>query len=235
MVIAAILAGGSGQRMGANILPKQFLELQDKPVLIHTVEKFIVCPRIDHVIVGVNAEYLQYARELLARYITEPNAVDVCIGGSDRNGTIINILQYAIKEYGASAEDILVTHDSVRPFVSLRIIEENVAAAERCGACDTAIPASDTIIRTEDGSLIADIPLRKEMYLGQTPQSFRIGLLQEVYGLMTEEELAVVTDACKMFFLKKRPVAIVEGEVSNFKITWPFDYRVAMAMVGELT
>ena len=108
-----------------------------------------------------------------------------------------------------------------------RIISENVDAAIKYGACDTVIPATDTIVRSEDNALISEIPDRKKMYQGQTPQSFRLNELKRVIGSLTEEEKAILTDACKIFTIKNKPVYMVEGEVFNFKITFPYDMKVA--------
>ena len=131
------------------------------------------------------------------------------------------------------AETILVTDAAGRAFISLRIIEENVQAAEKYGVCDTVIAATDTIVQSSNQKYITEIPMRNEMYQGQTPQSFKYGLFKEVYSSMTEEELSIVTDACKMFFLRNHPVYLVEGSVSNFKITYPFDLKMARIMVEE--
>ena len=120
----------------------------------------------------------------------------------------------------------------MRPFVTYRIIEENIRYAEECGACDTVIPASDTIVESRDGSFISGIPERKIMYQGQTPQSFKAKKLREIYESLTQEERAVLTDACKIYVLKNEPVHLVEGDVSNIKITYPHDLRVAEAILG---
>ena len=144
----------------------------------------------------------------------------------------MNSIRY-IEEQGKLTDDtIIVTHDSVRPFVTYRIIEENIRYAQQCGACDTVIPASDTIVESTGGEYISSIPDRKTMYQGQTPQSFRAKKLREVYESLTTEEKDVLTDACKIYVLKDEPVHLVEGEVSNIKITYPHDLRVAEAILG---
>ena len=144
----------------------------------------------------------------------------------------MNAVQY-IEDAGCLTEDtIIVTHDSVRPFVTYRIIEENIRYAKECGACDTVIPASDTIVESRDGSFISNIPERKMMYQGQTPQSFKAKKLREIYKSLTEEERGILTDACKIYVLKNEPVHLVEGDVSNIKITYPHDLRVAEAILG---
>lgn len=232
MVFAGILAGGTGTRMGNYTVPKQFLPLNDKPIIVHVIEKFLVHPEIDHVIVGVNGNWLQFMKDLQKKYFSHVINLSIVQGGEDRNSTICSIIEEAKKS--GSSEDIIVTHDSVRPFITLKMISENISAAQKYGVCDTVIPATDTIVYSSNNEYITDIPIRKCTYQGQTPQSFKIGLFEQVYSEMTEEELKLVTDACKMFMLKGHKVYLVDGAVSNIKITYPFDYKMAQIMMEKM-
>ena len=119
----------------------------------------------------------------------------------------------------------------MRPFLTQRILDDNIDAALQYGACDTVVKASDTIVRSEDGKTIAEIPPRDPLYQGQTPQSFNIKLLMRCFDEMTAEEQAILTDACKICILKGHDVHLVEGEVLNFKITTVGDYQMARAML----
>ena len=233
MVIAGIVAGGVGSRMGNSAVPKQFLEVAKKPIIIHTIEKFLVSADIDYVVVGVHPDWIDYMEDLLRKYLSKEHRVAVTPGGAHRNDTIRKIIEKADELWEIDDNTIFVTHDAVRPFVTLKIIEENVKAAEKCGVCDTVIAATDTIVRSSNNESITDIPVRNEMYQGQTPQSFKYGLFKEVYESMSEEELNIVTDACKMFFLRNHEVHLVEGSVLNFKITYPFDLKMAKCMLEE--
>lgn len=231
-VYGVILAGGQGTRMGNSDKPKQFLEVGGRPILIHTVEKFAVNPDFQQIIVLAPKQWLAYTKDIIKKYIRNYEKIVIIEGGNTRNETIMNAVQY-IEDAGCLTEDtIIVTHDSVRPFVTYRIIEENIRYAKECGACDTVIPASDTIVESRDGSFISNIPERKMMYQGQTPQSFKAKKLREIYKSLTEEERGMLTDACKIYVLKNEPVHLVEGDVSNIKITYPHDLRVAEAILG---
>ena len=226
-VYGVILAGGQGTRMGNSDKPKQFLEVGGRPILIHTVEKFAVNPDFQQIIVLAPKQWLAYTKDIIKKYIRNHERIVIIEGGNTRNETIMNAVQY-IEDAGCLTEDtIIVTHDSVRPFVTYRIIEENIRYAKECCACDTVIPASDTIVESRDGSFISNIPERKMMYQGQTPQSFKAKKLREIYKSLTEEERGILTDACKIYVLKNEPVHLVEGDVSNIKITYPHDLRVA--------
>ena len=233
MVFGAILAGGVGSRMHNADMPKQFLPLGNKPVIVHTLEKFLTCQEFEKVYIGVHADWLGYMYDLVEKFMPSQAArVEVVSGGADRNGTIFNIIGEIEKVYGESDAHIIVTHDAVRPFVSLRMIQENIAAAREYGAVDTVVSAADTIVVSENGSTISDIPNRAYMYQGQTPQSFRIHVLKALYSSLTEDEKKVLTDACKICVVRNYPVHLVMGAVTNLKITPPGDYKIAQAMVG---
>lgn len=231
-IYGVILAGGQGTRMGNSDKPKQFLEVGGRPVLIHTVEKFAVNPDFYQIIVLAPKQWLAYTKDIIRKYIRQCENIVVIEGGNTRNETIMNAIQYIENMGCLTDETVIVTHDSVRPFVTYRIIEENIRYARECGACDTVIPASDTIVESRDGGFISNIPERKTMYQGQTPQSFRAKRLREIYQSLTEEEREILTDACKICVLKNEPVHLVEGDVSNIKITYPHDLRVAEVILG---
>ena len=233
MIFAGILAGGVGRRMQNGDLPKQFLMLGEKPIVIHTVEAFLANSRIDKLYIGVPAVWCGYTETLIEKYIRfRREDVVVCEGGEDRNGTIMNIIDAIEGEFGCSDEHYIVTHDAVRPFVSSRIINENIDAVIKHGATDTCVSAVDTIVESRDGTLISAIPERRLMYQGQTPQSFRITLLKDLYAAIDDEEKKILTDACKICVIKNTPVYIVEGDVSNMKITTVPDYKMAAALLG---
>ena len=231
MIFGALLAGGVGSRMNIESMPKQFLPLGSEPILMHTLDKFLLCEEFDAIYIGAHKDWVDFVEDAVARKGLSKTPIHVVCGGQDRNGTIMNIVDAIERDFGESENNVIVTHDSVRPFVKVSTIKANIDAALVHGACDTVIPATDTIVRSIDGEFISDIPLRDEMYQGQTPQSFRISRLKSVYESLTDEEKAVLTDACKIFVLKGQPVALVKGDVTNIKLTTLMDYKVAQAML----
>ena len=232
MIFAVILAGGTGSRMGISDMPKQFLELKGKPILNHTVEKFLPHPRFEKIIVLSPRAWLNHTEEIIRRYTGDNERITVTEGGATRNETIMNAVAYIEENYGLDDDTVIVTHDSVRPFVSHRIIEENIDAALSSGACDTVIPATDTIVQG-DGSVITSIPDRRLMYQGQTPQSFKAKALREAYMSLSEDEKNVLTDAAKILVIKGRQVTLVRGETYNIKITYPYDLRIARSLLED--
>lgn len=234
MIFGVVLAGGVGNRMGNVEKPKQFLNIGGKPILIHTLEKFFVNDKFEQIIVLCPAQWVEHTKNLIKKYLGDTDRVVVLTGGKTRNDTIMNSVAYIEEKFGIDDDTVIVTHDSVRPFLTHRIIEENIKYALEYGACDTVIPATDTIVASEDHKVISDIPDRSKMYQGQTPQSFKVKKLKELYGELTEEEKEILTDAAKIFVIKGEKVHLVEGEVFNIKITYPYDLRVAETLVkGE--
>lgn len=230
MIIAGIVAGGNGSRMGTGNMPKQFFDLCGKPVIVHTIGKFLSCSDIDNVIVGINPAWKDYMQELKCRYFPKAENLFITDGGNDRNKTILNIISCA-KSIGADDNDIIVTHDAVRPFVTEKMISDNIKALEKYDVCTTAISAVDTIVCSDNGNTVTDFPVRSNMFQEQTPQTFRTGAFEMAYNSITESEHQNITDACKLFYLCGYDVGIVRGDVSNIKITYPFDYRAAKMLI----
>ena len=113
------------------------------------------------------------------------------------------------------------------------MINENIDAAIKYGACDTAVSSVDTIIESdENANFIKSVPNRKYMYLGQTPQSFNMSRLKNLYESLSSEEKEILTDACKIFVIKEEPVFVVKGSTFNMKITTQSDYKIANAILG---
>lgn len=233
-VYGVILAGGKGTRMGNVEKPKQFMEIGGKPIIVHTIEKFVMNSEFEKILVLSPKQWIKHTEDLIRKYILDIGRIKVIEGGVTRNETIMNAISY-IDESGKLDENtIIVTHDSVRPFLTHRIIEENIRYAKEYGACDTVIPATDTIVESRDQQLITSIPDRATMYQGQTPQSFKAKHLRTLYESLSVEEKGILTDACKILVIKGEKVHLVEGEESNIKITYPYDMRVAEALLGGM-
>ena len=233
-VYAPILAGGSGTRMGNPDKPKQFWELGDRPVIAHTVEKFCLVGDFDAVIVLAPETWVKQTGDIVSRFLAPfAERIEVVAGGATRNDTIMNAIAHIEGSFGLGDDDVIVTHDAVRPFVSLRIIEQNIAAAREYGACDTVVPATDTIVQSADGERISSIPDRSEFYQGQTPQSFNARRLKELFGGLSDSAKAELTDACKIFTLAGEPVALVRGDEANMKLTYAGDMRLARALMQD--
>lgn len=235
MNYGVVVAGGVGTRMGAD-KPKQFLNIGNKPIIVHTVEKFVLYNGLEKVIVLTPKDWIEYTRDILQKNLGDAfmKKVAVIEGGATRNETIMNSISYIEKEFGLDDDTVIITHDAVRPFVTHRIIKDNIEAVLKYGATDTVVPATDTIVEALDGDIISSIPDRSKMYQGQTPQSFKAKELRDTYNALTQEEKDILTDATKIYVLKGKSVKLVKGESFNIKITYPYDLEVAETLLkGE--
>ena len=220
MVIAAVLAGGTGTRMGS-ALPKQFIEIAGVPIIIRSIQKLIGNPNVDRCVAAVGEDYVAYTRELIGKHIVTAKPVDVIPGGSFRGDTLVKVL--AFMEENGLLESIVLTHDAVRPFIDDRIINDNILAARGYGACNTCVPAVDTVLMSKDGRYIDSVPPRSTVFHAQTPQSFDAAKL---YGLILQtppEIFKTMTDGCSVFIWHGEKVFIVKGSENNIKITFPED------------
>lgn len=227
MIFAVIAAGGIGSRMGAD-MPKQYITIGYKPIIAHTTDKFLENNRIDKVIILCPADWVDYTQKIFAE-----TDVIVISGGVTRNETLMNAIDYIESNYGLDDNTYLVTHDAVRPFVTAKIINDNIDSMLKYGATGTVIPATDTVFKSVKGEIIDSIPDRSELYQAQTPQCFKALRLRELYSALTDQEKDILTDGCKIYLLKGHDVHLVPGDVSNIKITYPHDLIVAEAILSQ--
>ncbi len=215
-VVAILLMGGSGVRFGSE-LPKQFHRLSGKKVYLHTLERFLKENLFEEILLVAPSSWMKEVAKDLENY-SQKN-VRIVQGGETRQDSSRRGL-LACK----NTTRVVVIHDAVRPFVSSRILKENIAAAEHYGAVDTCIPSADTIIHTRDGSSIETIPSRAEYLRGQTPQSFSFPLIARAHE---ETEQQNASDDCSLAVELGHLVHIVPGEERNIKITTELDLFLA--------
>ena len=229
MNIALILAAGSGSRMGNADKPKQFLPIYGKPLMIHTIEAFEVHDEVDAVVIVTNGEYIDQVKVWCKQYdLVKVKAV--VAGGNSRQISVYNGLT-AVKGLSKGKDDIVLIHDAARPLISQTIISNNIKACEKFDAVDTVIKASDTIVRSTDEETITDIPVRSELYQGQTPQTFKLSLILEAHEKAKSGEIPNVTDDCKLVLSLGKKIHLVEGSKQNFKITTFDDLMMLKALL----
>ncbi|MBR3784889.1 MAG: 2-C-methyl-D-erythritol 2,4-cyclodiphosphate synthase [Firmicutes bacterium] len=212
-------AAGSGKRMGTP-LPKQFLKQNGKTILEQTVEKFAGCSFVERIVIVTGEEYLDDCRRLCQGLASE-DVIHVIAGGKERQDSVYNAMRYLEKQ-GMQAEDIVLVHDGVRPYVSKAVIKAVAEEAGERGAAITAVPPKDTIRHVEEGTLD-----RSRLCCVQTPQGFRFGLLKEAFEKAMADGFYGTDDASLVERLG-HAVAIVPGEYTNIKITTPEDLTMEM-------
>ena len=231
MVYALVLAGGTGNRMGSE-KPKQFLMAGGRPVIVHTLGKFCAYGGFEKIVVLCPEEWTGYTENLVHEYMSDfAEKIAVTVGGSSRNDTIMRGIKYIEKNSFLDDSTIIVTHDAARPFINNRIIDENIKATVECGAATTAVPATDTILYSPSGGNIESITDRSALYLCQTPQTFFAEKLRTLYEALSSVEKEEFTDASGIYVKNGLPVKIVQGEMYNFKITYPNDLVTADAYI----
>ena len=230
MIYAVILASGIGSRMNNNI-PKQFLMLNNKPIFIYSVETFLKIKEIEKIIICVPNLYFTKTKELIKNYIGLNNKIDIIIGGETRINSLIKGCNYIKDKYPTSKEDIIITHDGVRPFVSKEIILNNIVECKKYGAVTTAVESSDTIIESLSNNKVTKIPNRSNLLNEQTPQTFNLEKLIKYYKKLTKDEINNLTDATNIFILNNRKVSIIKGDYSNIKITREIDLELAKLII----
>lgn len=225
MIFAAILAGGIGSRMGLDI-PKQFEKIGSKPILAHSIEKFLQVEEIDKIIVSSPKDYIKTTEQLIEEYFNNDDRLVVISGGKTRNDTILNSIDYVKNNYD-DADPILITHDAARIFASPELIKKSITELEKHDAASPVIPAIDVIFESKKPGELTDIPLRKNLVHSQTPQSFKINKFIEIYENLNDEEISKLDEAMMLFFLRDGNISLFEGEPSNFKITKDIDLLIA--------
>jgi 2-C-methyl-D-erythritol 4-phosphate cytidylyltransferase/2-C-methyl-D-erythritol 2,4-cyclodiphosphate synthase len=217
-VSAIIPAGGRGSRFGASV-PKQLLALAGRPILAHSVEAIASSPDVTDVVVALPPDLVDTPPSYL---FTFAKPVTVVAGGERRRDSVAN--GFAVV---ADRADVVLIHDAARPLVTHDVIRRTIEAAAATGAAIAAMRASDTVKQVnEDRHVAATLP-RERIYLAQTPQAFRVGVLRDALRLAGD-----ATDEAALAERAGHQVAVVDGDVRNMKITTPEDLAVAERLLG---
>jgi 2-C-methyl-D-erythritol 4-phosphate cytidylyltransferase len=218
MNTAIIAAAGSGTRTNSPV-PKQFLEILGKPLLVHTIERFEMCPAIDEIILVLAAGEIDNFKQILEKY-GFAKIRKIVAGGKTRAGSVRNGLDAISGNEG----DIVAVHDGARPLVSLEEIAQTIEKAGEMGAACLVAPVTDTIKEIADGRITGTID-RDKLRRALTPQAFRYEILRKAFleGGVGEE----VTDECYLVEKLGQRIAYVEGSARNIKVTHPEDVLLA--------
>ena len=229
MNIAMIFAGGSGVRMGAGI-PKQFLEINSMPVLVHSVRLFQWHHLIDKIYISTLEDYIPYVESLVEEYrLTKVAAV--IPGGETAQDSIYNCL---IKGAEENPDDsIVLLSDGVRPFISYDVITANIETAQEKGNAITCTPCFETILLSHDGESVSEVPFRKDTFAAQAPQTFVLKDIIEAHERIraTESRYENMVDNCTICHTLGIPVHMVEGNRGNIKVTTPEDVYMFRALL----
>ena len=228
MNIAVIFAGGSGLRMHTKSRPKQFLELNGKPIIIYTLELFDNHPDIDAIVVACIADWIPFLEKQLRKFEIN-KVVKIVPGGKTGQDSIYNGL-CAAEEYAKDEDAIVLIHDGVRPLITEETITDNINKVKEAGSCITCVPATETfIVKQQDGGL--EIPRRADSLIARAPQSFHLKDIMSSHRKALAEGRHDFIDSCSMMSYYGFKLATVIGPMENIKITTPTDFYVLRAMI----
>jgi 2-C-methyl-D-erythritol 4-phosphate cytidylyltransferase len=227
--IAIVFAGGSGVRMGAAI-PKQFLDLDGKPVLAHVLALFQDHPSVDGIYMAVNPDWMDRA-EAFARQYGVTKLRGVAPGGRSAQDSIYSALRFVSER--EPSDSVVLLHDGVRPYVTSEVIQANIDAARQYGNAVTYTPCYETIVLSSDGSRIDTIPRRSDSYTAQAPQTFRLCDILSAHERIRArpEGYENMVDQATICFTLGIDVHLVPGNRGNVKITTPEDIVTLEALI----
>ena len=228
--IAIIFAGGSGKRMNTVSRPKQFLELNGKPVIIYTLELFDNHSQIDAICVVCVEPWIPFLKKQLKKFeITK--VVEIVPGGETGQDSIYNGLCAAERWTKVNDCDAnVLIHDGVRPLIVEKTISDNIQVCTEKGNCITCVPATETfIVRKEDGSF--EIPSREASLIARAPQTFRLSDILAVHRKAIENGEHNHIDSCTLMSRYGHKMNTIIGPMENIKITTPTDFFIFRAMV----
>jgi len=224
-VAAIIVAAGQGTRFGSDI-PKQFLLLQNRPIIVHTLERLQSAAAISQIVVVVGKEWVSYmGREIISRYQFDKISA-VVAGGKERQDSVVAGLQAL-----PTPHEIVVVHDAVRPLFSLNLLERVIKSCDTFDAGVPGLPPRDTVKRIDGDRVIETVP-RESLRLIQTPQAFRCQNLLQAFGQASKINFYSTDEAALVEKFGGR-VGWVEGEETNLKITTPHDLKIAELFLQE--
>ncbi|MBC8526249.1 MAG: 2-C-methyl-D-erythritol 4-phosphate cytidylyltransferase [Candidatus Cloacimonetes bacterium] len=222
-ISAIITAAGKSVRMNLPV-KKQFMPLAGKPIIIHTVEKFINTNIFNKILVVVNKKDREFAEEIFSEYKIPKNNFIIVDGGKTRQGSVFNALKKC-----SSATKIVVIHDGVRPFVKIEEIKEIVNITMAKGAVTFGIPVKNTIKKVEQNKVLFTLD-RKKLWEILTPQAFKYELIYNAHKNAIQKKI-VTNDDAELVEILGEEVFVLQGSSENIKITNKFDLKIAEAML----
>lgn len=231
MKYAAILAGGVGNRMHSATIPKQFLTLGDRPIIIWTIMKMMNSGAFNYLYIAIHPEWTDYLKELMEKWDIDTERIVVISGGDTRLKSIENVLDRIYQDRPVDSEDKIVIHDAVRPFISDRIIKDSLRALEHHSAVVAAVPATDTMLWIESGEQVGSMPDRNKLYHGQAPDSFRLAVLYRSIKGLTGAQREVITGTAQICLLNGIPIYTIPGDPLNIKLTNDSDMLIAEGLI----
>ena len=229
MNIGVIFAGGVGSRMHSKDVPKQFLDIHNKPIIIHTLEYFEHNEDIDAVVISCIGEWIPFLEKLLYKYRIE-KVKRVVRGGTTGQLSIYNGL-VAAKEVAAGQKAIVLIHDGVRPLISKELLTANIESVKKYGSAITSGIVKETIVVIDEDNMVEQVPSREKSRVAKAPQSFMLDDILSVHEKAMSDGIDNSIDSCTLMQSYGYKLHMVDGPYENIKITTPDDFYTMRAIL----
>lgn len=229
MNIGVVFAGGVGSRMHSKDRPKQFLELYNKPIIIHTLDHFEANSEIDAVVISCIEDWIPYLEKLLYKFRIE-KVKKIVPGGTSGQLSIYNGLR-AAKEIAGGEKSIVLIHDGVRPLINSELLSANIESVKKNGSAITAGIVKETIVVIDDQFHIEQVPSRDKSRVAKAPQSFWLDEILEVHEKALSKGETNSIDSCTLMQQYGKKLHMIDGPYENIKITTPDDFYTMRAIL----
>lgn len=229
MNIGVIFAGGVGSRMHSKDLPKQFLRIHDKPIMVHTIEHFEKNPLIDTIVVVCVADWIDYFKSLVEQYHLS-KIKKIVPGGATGQLSIYNGL-IAAKEIAKGEKSIVLIHDGVRPLISSDLLTRNIECVKKYNSSITSGIVKETIVEIDDEGTIKIVPDRAHSRVAKAPQCFWLDDILEAHEKALNEKRTDFIDSCTIMQHYGFKLHMTDGPYENIKITTPDDFYTMRAIL----
>ncbi len=233
-IAAIVLAAGQGKRMKSKI-QKQFLLLEEKPVIWYALHAF-ESSMVDDIILVTGADEISYCEKEIVEKYGFSKVRAVVSGGKERYHSVYEGLKAIENALAYKEDDIVLIHDGARPFVDDAMIERIVADVRSCGAAVAGMPSKDTVKLSDESGFASVTPDRAKVWTIQTPQGFDYRLIRKAYDkMMSHEEYqnGITDDAMVVETMTEHKVRLTEGAYRNIKVTTPEDMEIATAFLRK--
>ncbi len=227
-ITAIVLAAGQGKRMHSKI-QKQFLEIQDHPVLYYSLKCFQDSPVINDIILVTQSDMICYCKDEIVDHYSFTKVSDVIAGGKERYDSVYQGL------LACTDTDYVFIHDGARPFITEEILKRGLAGVRETGACVVGMPSKDTVKLSDEDGFVSTTPERKQVWAIQTPQIFSYALIRKAHESIRKKDMSMITDDAMVVEQESGvKVRLVEGSYQNIKITTPEDLDVAEVFLKKI-
>lgn len=233
MNIAIIFAGGVGKRMKTNGTPKQFLEINNIPIIIHTLSIFEKSKKIDAIVVACVSSHMEYLKKIVMKYDIS-KVVEIVEGGKTGQQSIVNALK-AAQKFNQDQNNIVLIHDGVRPIIDEKLINDNINNVIKYGTSISCVPQKETTIISTNNIEVEDITVRNETFIARAPQSFFLKDILDAEEKAFKKNDIDIIDSCSVMrkYGKYKNPHITICNSDNLKITTPDDYFIVKALIDN--